>query len=107
MAIIVCPHCGTDIEAIEEKVTRPLAIFRGGGWAQRDPRRSAFRFSDHDLLADNDLGFRPVLPPTNHTRILRGNSFITGSRCSRSTNRIGARETYNLVITTFRPALPQ
>ena len=62
MTYIVCPHCGTDVEAIEEKVAHPLAIFRGGGWAQRDPRRSAFRFSDLKIVSDSDLGFRLVLP---------------------------------------------
>jgi hypothetical protein len=57
----ICPHCGEDIEAIEEEAHH-LRIFRGGCWARRHPAGSAFRLSDLEIMSDSDLGFRLVLP---------------------------------------------
>jgi hypothetical protein len=109
MAIIVCPHCGGDVDT--ESVLDDDAVLvasRGGSWLCI-PRHSRSGCRDCGGLEDIDVhsGFRLILPPINCTRILRGNSFVTGSPFPLSAKRNGTRDTCNLVFTTFRPVLPQ
>jgi len=100
MAIIVCPHCGGDIDTEGDDVAEGdvVNVIRG---------RSNTRGCYLRVEIDDYISFRLVLPPINCTRILRGNSFVTGSPFPLSAKRNGTRDTCNLVFTTFRPVLPQ
>jgi len=109
MAIIACPHCGGDVNT--ESVLDDDAVFvalRGGSWLCIPKHgRSDCRDYDGPEAIDVYSSFRLILPPINCTRILRGNSFVTGSPFPLSAKRNGTRDTCNLVFTAFRPVLPQ